>query len=93
MFDLCGPMRGCAPNDARNLFMEGDLKFKDNLGKVRLFANALIFNSNNVQILFRLKHPGGRSLLSTDGYAVGVQNHRKKGIGNVKGKGKKSESL
>lgn len=37
MFDLCGPMKGCAATDARNLFMEGDLKFKDNLGKVLVF--------------------------------------------------------
>lgn len=37
MFDLCGPMRSCAPSDARNLFMEGDLKFKDNLGKVCIY--------------------------------------------------------
>ncbi|KAL5290937.1 PLEKHG5 family protein [Megaselia abdita] len=34
MFDLCAPMKGCPPNQGRNLFMEGDLKFKDSAGKV-----------------------------------------------------------
>lgn len=34
MFDLCAPMKGCPPNQGRNLFMEGDLKFKDSIGKV-----------------------------------------------------------
>lgn len=32
MFDLCGPINGCA---GRHLFMEGDLKLKDSQGKVR----------------------------------------------------------
>lgn len=34
MFDLCGPMKGCATTQGRHLFMEGDLKFKDNINKV-----------------------------------------------------------
>lgn len=34
MFDLCGPMKGCAATQGRHLFMEGDLKFKDNINKV-----------------------------------------------------------
>lgn len=34
MFDLCGPMKGCALTQGRHLFMEGDLKFKDNINKV-----------------------------------------------------------
>lgn len=34
MFDLCAPMKGCPANQGRNLFMEGDLKFKDSMGKV-----------------------------------------------------------
>ncbi|XP_023173166.2 uncharacterized protein LOC111601002 isoform X4 [Drosophila hydei] len=33
MFDLCAPMRGCPVNQVRHLFMEGDHKFKDNVGK------------------------------------------------------------
>ncbi|XP_034657844.1 uncharacterized protein LOC117894746 isoform X1 [Drosophila subobscura] len=33
MFDLCAPMRGCPSYHVRHLFMEGDHKFKDNLGK------------------------------------------------------------
>ncbi|XP_017861850.1 PREDICTED: uncharacterized protein LOC108613117 isoform X3 [Drosophila arizonae] len=33
MFDLCAPMRGCPANQVRHLFMEGDHKFKDNVGK------------------------------------------------------------
>lgn len=32
MFDLCLPMQGS--NEGRKLFLEGDLKFKDSLGKV-----------------------------------------------------------
>lgn len=34
MFDLCAPMKGCALGQGRHLFMEGDLKYKDNMGKV-----------------------------------------------------------
>ncbi|XP_030373022.1 uncharacterized protein LOC115623000 isoform X2 [Scaptodrosophila lebanonensis] len=34
MFDLCAPMRGCPVQHVRHLFMEGDHRFKDNLGKV-----------------------------------------------------------
>lgn len=34
MFDLCGPMKGCASTHGRHLFMEGDLKYKDNINKV-----------------------------------------------------------
>ncbi|XP_054084671.1 uncharacterized protein LOC105210114 isoform X2 [Zeugodacus cucurbitae] len=33
MFDLCAPMKGCPTHQVRHLFMEGDHKFKDNLGK------------------------------------------------------------
>ncbi|XP_046807338.1 pleckstrin homology domain-containing family G member 5 [Lucilia cuprina] len=36
MFDLCGPMKGCASQHVRHLFMEGDHKYKDNLGKVEV---------------------------------------------------------
>lgn len=52
MFDLCGPMKGCATTQGRHLFMEGDLKFKDNINKVsernrkvcrRPFNHLLIF--------------------------------------------------
>ena len=35
MFDLCAPMKGCVTAPERHLFMEGDLKFKDNVSKVR----------------------------------------------------------
>lgn len=34
MFDLSGPMSGCAVTQCRHLFIEGDLKFKDNISKV-----------------------------------------------------------
>ncbi|XP_061390072.1 mucin-3B-like, partial [Musca vetustissima] len=33
MFDLCAPMKGCASQHVRHLFMEGDHRYKDNLGK------------------------------------------------------------
>lgn len=36
MIDLCGPMRDCPVAHGRNLFMEGDLKYKDHLSKVQL---------------------------------------------------------
>jgi hypothetical protein len=35
MFDLCLPMEGCVMNQRRYFFLEGDMKFKDNIGKVR----------------------------------------------------------
>ena len=35
MFDLSAPMRGCVLNQGRYLFLEGDMKFKDNIGKVK----------------------------------------------------------
>lgn len=37
MFDLCGPMKGCATPQERHLFMEGDLRYKDGTSKVRWF--------------------------------------------------------
>lgn len=33
MFDLCAPMKGTPTHQPRHLFMEGDHKFKDNVGK------------------------------------------------------------
>lgn len=33
MFDLCDPMKGCSVTQSRHLFLEGDLKFKDNSSK------------------------------------------------------------
>lgn len=39
MFDLCGPMKGCATTQERHLFMEGDLRYKDNISKVRYFKH------------------------------------------------------
>lgn len=36
MFDLCEPMKGCTVAQNRHLFLEGDLKFKDNSSKVRI---------------------------------------------------------
>lgn len=35
MFDLSLPMKGCVMNQSRYLFLEGDMKFKDHIGKVR----------------------------------------------------------
>lgn len=34
MFDLCEPMKGCALQQVRHLFIEGDLRFKDINSKV-----------------------------------------------------------
>jgi hypothetical protein len=34
MFDLCAPMKGCILNQGRYLFLEGDMKYKDNVTKV-----------------------------------------------------------
>jgi hypothetical protein len=36
MFDLCAPMKGCIVNQGRYLFLEGDMKYKDNATKVKL---------------------------------------------------------
>jgi hypothetical protein len=46
MFDLCAPMRGCADTQGRHLFMEGDLKFKDIIGKVS-YCSLLFLLLNN----------------------------------------------
>lgn len=35
MFDLSAPMKGCVMNQGRYLFLEGDLKYKDNTSKVK----------------------------------------------------------
>lgn len=35
MFDLSAPMKGCVLNQGRYLFLEGDMKYKDNISKVR----------------------------------------------------------
>lgn len=42
MFDLCGPIKGCAITAGRHLFMEGDLKFKDSQNKVGSDVNTLL---------------------------------------------------
>ncbi|CRL03588.1 CLUMA_CG016274, isoform B [Clunio marinus] len=34
MFDLCSPMKGCVLNQGRYLFLEGDMKYKDNVSKM-----------------------------------------------------------
>lgn len=34
MFDLCAPMKGCVISQGRYLFLEGDMKYKDNITKV-----------------------------------------------------------
>lgn len=34
MFDLCAPMKGCLTSQGRYLFLEGDMKYKDNISKV-----------------------------------------------------------
>lgn len=44
MFDLCAPMKGCVPQD-RHLFLEGDLKYKDNVSKVWLKKQCRIYSS------------------------------------------------
>lgn len=36
MFDLCAPMKGCLTSQGRYLFLEGDMKYKDNISKVNL---------------------------------------------------------
>lgn len=35
MFDLTKPIRGCVLNQGRYLFLEGDMKYKDSVSKVR----------------------------------------------------------
>lgn len=35
MFDLSAPMKGCVLNQCRYLFLEGDMKYKDSISKVR----------------------------------------------------------
>lgn len=35
MFDLCAPMKGCVLSQGRYLFLEGDMKYKDNVTKVQ----------------------------------------------------------
>lgn len=83
MFDLCGPMKGCAPNDARNLFMEGDLKFKDNLGKVNITQHThLIFNAISL-ILYYTPKVDAHCFLLTDMLLV-CKTIAKKGLGTLK---------
>lgn len=54
MFDLCGPMKGCATPQGRHLFMEGDLKYKDNVNKVsNAPRKAKLFSPPNPFILSR----------------------------------------
>lgn len=36
MFDLCAPMKGCVISQGRYLFLEGDMKYKDNNAKVNI---------------------------------------------------------
>lgn len=84
MFDLCGPMKGCAPNDARNLFMEGDLKFKDNIGKVRVIC----LNSCSLLIYIFIKtvryiQVDAHCFLLTDMLLV-CKTIAKKGLGTLK---------
>lgn len=82
MFDLCAPMLGCAPNDSRNLFMEGDMRFKDSSGKVS--ESGICARSRTEHILFihsfiysfTHAHSDGRALFPADGYAAGVQDDR-----------------
>lgn len=42
MFDLCEPMKGCALQQVRHLFIEGDLRFKDINSKVSFSRKAQI---------------------------------------------------
>jgi len=46
MLDLCGSMKGCAIAQGRHLFMEGDLKFKDNNSKVIIKLNIFTLTPN-----------------------------------------------
>lgn len=47
MFDLSLPMKGCVMNQSRYLFLEGDMKFKDNIGKVRETSDLLASSLTN----------------------------------------------
>lgn len=52
MFDLCGPMKGCAATQGRHLFMEGDLKYKDNINKVGVLTGTHDFNEFSFSLSF-----------------------------------------
>lgn len=43
MFDLCAPMKGCLTSQGRYLFLEGDMKYKDNISKVNLLKHDVSF--------------------------------------------------
>jgi hypothetical protein len=65
MFDLSLPMKGCVMNQSRYLFLEGDMKFKDNIGKVSecSWRSAILR-----QILNYVVIPGGRPLFPPHRY-------------------------
>lgn len=41
MFDLAAPMKGCVLNQGRYLFLEGDMKYKDSISKVRDYVRSI----------------------------------------------------
>lgn len=77
MFDLCAPMKGCVVNQGRYLFLEGDMKYKDNVSKVRnSIKNSKDFflklESKKYQISKIIFFTDGCSLLFIDRYFVGM---------------------
>lgn len=60
MFDLCGPMKGCAAPHERHLFMEGDLRLKDSTTKVIDYSHTAnvyamtLFSTSLVPYLIRV---------------------------------------
>ena len=59
MFDLCAPMKGCVVSQGRYLFLEGDMKYKDNVTKVRLESAEEYYNKRDVNNLFCRKRREG----------------------------------
>lgn len=57
MFDLSLPMKGCLLNQGRYLFLEGDLKYKDNICKVRNKDLTGTWQKNKIYWLFLILKP------------------------------------
>lgn len=85
MFDLCGPMKGCASTQGRHLFMEGDLKFKDNINKVITMRREWKYYGELIEFLFWKCDLGGCSLFLAHRHTIGVQDNCEKGSWNFEG--------
>lgn len=52
MFDLSAPMKGCLLNQGRYLFLEGDMKYKDNSSKVGNGKTSSSISQRTIKIIF-----------------------------------------